>query len=137
MESESTENNKIKGKTEAQRLVDFVAPRYASWKKLTMTDKYWKNPNFIGWYKYQIMAANSLLRVYKYQDIIQALIDENMNWCSSLKYQGLIEVIQKIKYNRERKEALEKKPVKTQTFVEEEYVPATKKKINNLDKLRD
>jgi len=125
---------KAKGKTNAQKIVDVIAPRYAKWQGLTMNTHYWNDPNFSKWYVSQIRAANSLLRLYDIKDIVNALNYKDNLWMSSLRCNGLINDIKIEKINREKSENV--KRVTVEKVVEEDYTPTNKKKNNKLDKLR-
>lgn len=101
--------------------------RYAKWKKIQLTDSYWLEPDIQPIYIRQIQKASSLLKVYPYDVIIEALSTDKNLWISSLFVKDIINSCQQIMKKRERLKNAES--IEVVITEPEEYKP--KPKMNN------
>jgi len=69
--------------------------------------KFWNNQDYKKKYKLQLIAALSLLKIFSIQDILDGLRCKEGNWIYSLKFNGLIDIINNEKKRRERTIAIE------------------------------
>jgi hypothetical protein len=117
----------------AKQIVNIIMPRFAKWKKRDLPDNYWKDPFFKKEYIRQIQKANSLLLVYSYADIRDALMRKENLWISSLFAKQLVQSIMDNVRNKEIEEC--KSQIEFTTKEEQVYQPKPPKtnKINRLD----
>jgi hypothetical protein len=109
-------------------------------QKVSLSPYFWKDKLWKKDYGSQIMAANSLLKIFKFTDIVITLKDKDNLWITSLRTKGLEDKIAATKIRRERKEQFAKESEKekietktTQIQVPNEIVkPQAKKTLGSL-----
>lgn len=121
----------------AQYLAEVMCMRVAKKNKETLPVKFWNEPKWKMQYKQQIVAANSLLKIYEPDAIIAAVNRKDSQWIYSLRYPGLNQKI------LEEKDRLDKLAIKLTKVEKVEYnedivmdkpiQPFTKNKLRNLD----
>ena len=77
--------------------------------------KFWNDVKYKKEYKQQIVAANSILKVYSPQAILAALSHRDLEWCYSLRYEKLHDRInaEQTKINEEQRRIEESKKIDT------------------------
>jgi hypothetical protein len=94
--------------TPAQRIAEIMCERLAKQKKIDLPVKFWNLPAWKRTFMQQILAANSLLKVYKPKSILTALKREPKAY--SLRAAWLIAVIKEEEDKQERIEKVEETP---------------------------
>jgi hypothetical protein len=72
-----------------QLLAEIMCVREAKKKGISLPHKFWNTPEWKKKYKIQILAANSLLKVYSPMAILNALKRKECNWQYSLRANGI------------------------------------------------
>lgn len=123
----------------AQYITELILINKARRQKLSLPAYFWKDKLWKKDYGSQIMAANSLLKIFDIFDIIETLKQRENLWINSLRTKGLEDKIQAVKIRRERTEAYIKesqalKPEpKPQVVIPTEAIkPQAKKTIGSL-----
>lgn len=75
--------------TAAQYLAELMVTREAAKQKIKLAVGFWNSPLWKKKYKQQIIAANSLLKIYSPQAIINALKRKECSWQYSLRANGI------------------------------------------------
>ena len=101
MPKEQTETSRYPSKyspgqfvTAAQYITELICEKKASSQKKDLPNKFWNLPEWNKFYRQQILAANSLLRLYKAKAIVAALKSKeswNIYSLRSPKLDALIE----------------------------------------------
>lgn len=82
MEFQSTFGGKIEP---AKFLVEMMCKRKALKDKVPFLPKFWQEERWKGFYAQQIVAAHSLLKLYKPEVIVRALNNQKATWMYSLR----------------------------------------------------
>lgn len=99
----------------AQYIAEIMCNRQALKKKERLPDKFWNTPKWRIPFKQQIIAANSLLKIYEPDEIIAAIMRKDAQWIFSLRFPGLNQII------LEEKDRLDKLKVSLSNTKIEEY----------------
>jgi hypothetical protein len=119
--------------------------REAKKSGVTLPPKFWNVQEYKKKYKLQVIAALSLLKIFSIQDILEGLRCKEGSWIYSLRFNGLIDIINTEKTKRERAEAIAD-VVKNHKYIDVDIdntketlvKPAKRKKGETLlDKLED
>lgn len=128
--------------SDAQALVDIVLERMFAKRGLKLTKKYWQREECLRDYKLQLIYASSLLKLYSFQAIINALRSkQGLNiWSLNAKWLDPIIKIEQAKIDKKEKEiteSIKNSPVKiTEPTVQGNSIrPTFKTKQSILDKL--
>lgn len=119
----------------AQLITEIVINNLAKKQKKVLPEKFWNSPDWKKTYKQEIILANSLLKVYPEQAVINAVSRSDTNWMTSLRIKKWIDYIkeemQKItKVQNEAKSAIVIELVDPNII--RQYKPNSK-----LDRLKD
>lgn len=81
--------------TEAQYIVELILSKWAKWKKIDISGKFWKREPFKSeWPKQSVLAAR-LLKIYPAAAIIRAISSPLSDRIFSLGNKSLISIIEK------------------------------------------
>ena len=120
-----------------QYLAEVMCIRYAQKNGLTIGPKFWNLPAFRLFYKNQLLAAHSLLKVYTFEAIIKAIDRKEYSWVYSLRFkgltQGIVEEQSKIDAIKTKIEKIETTPVIDNTMAQPRKPTATQSRISKLD----
>lgn len=99
--------------TPAQFIAEQILLNLAAKEKIKLTAGFWNNYPWNVRYKQQIIAANSLLKIYSAESIIAALNNKDTKWITSLRVKKLQEYIQveEEKLTQVAKKIEESKPI--------------------------
>src|SRR5688572_19284903 len=92
----------------AQRIAEIMCERQAKSKKVDLPPKFWNLPTWKRSFMQQILAANSLLKVYKPKSILSALKLQPKAF--SLRAPWLIAVIKEQEAKQEKISVIEEAP---------------------------
>lgn len=112
----------------AQHLTELICENKAKKENKELVVKFWKLPHWEKFFKQQIIAANSLLRIYDVRDVASAI--RNNPYILSL-FSKYLDSLIKIEASKPKPVEAESLPQPTKT-----ERPDFKKK-NNLDKLME
>jgi hypothetical protein len=117
--------------TPAKYITELMCERKAYKEKKTLTQKFWRNDYWKPFYAQQILAANSLLKIYSEQAILAALKNKQVSWVYSLRAPQLQPIIadEQNKINRAKKLAEEQKVL--------DAVKVEELNIEKVDKVRE
>lgn len=121
----------------AQYIAEIVTRREATKKKIVLPDKWWSKPDWKSKFSRNMMAANSLLKIYEPLAILNALKRKGADWQWSLQHKDLHpffqEEQQKLEFERKRLEKVVIAPINTETVVETRPSFGTESKRSKLD----
>lgn len=129
----------------AQFLCEIICEKKASTEGKELPRSFWQLPEWLKYYKQQLVAANSLLKKFEWQAVSRALRDKSMYKCWSLRSPFLLKVIEKenAKFLAEQKalaNAVTPEPVRDWLPVNRVMMvlpSEAKKKKSKLDLLRE
>lgn len=127
--------------TQQHYLVEFVISRKAKKLGLSLPHKFWNTDEWKKEYKLQMIAANSLLKIFTATEILEGLRSKEGNWIYSLQNRTLIDIInrQKVIEDKNQKTREEMKNIDLNIDYSNETVvkPIQQKKKNTLDTLEE
>lgn len=120
----------------AQLITEIVITNLAKKQKKVLPEKFWNSPDWKKTYKQEIILANSLLKVYPEQAVINAVSRSDTNWMTSLRIKKWVDYIkeemQKItNVQNEAKNAI------VIELVDPNIIRQYKPNSNKLDRLKD
>lgn len=124
----------------AHMLVEIVLLRKAKKTNTILHGKFWNDSLWQKEYRQQIIAANSLLKLFPLQAIIAGLDSKDACWVYSLNYSGLIDIIRREHSKIEQTQRIleSQKLASTPTnVVDANQVPVTTRKTTLKDRLRE
>lgn len=77
----------------AQLITEIVINNLAKKEKKVLPQKFWNVPEWKKTYKQEIILANSLLKVYPEQAVINAVSRPDTNWMTSLRIKKWVDYI--------------------------------------------
>lgn len=124
--------------TAPQYLAEFVISRKAKKLNKVLEDKFWFADEWKREYKLQVIAANSLLKLFEVTDILAGLRSQEGSWIYSLTNKALIDILNRQKI-KNKNIAVTKQPVHIEIKENPTILskPKTMKKNNMLDKLEE
>ncbi len=121
----------------AHYLAELAVTRHANYLKIPLPVKFWNTDEWKKEYKQQIIAANSLLKLFELEVILAALNSKDGNWIYSLNQPKLIDLAKR----EEARITIERKFAETSKKLEYDpaninAVPKVQGKSNAISKLR-
>jgi len=116
----------------AQYLTEIVISRQARRDGIILERGFWNDPLWKKEYREQLIAANTLLKMFKDDPSVLTVIKE-LNWCYSLRNKTIREeIIKKIRTRQTKESQLENSLNKEEVNIEtEHYAPKIRKKKGN------
>lgn len=97
---------------------------------------YWNRPEWKMFFKQQILAANSLLKIYPFQVVIAAVNNKKVNWTYSLRAPQLKQILIEENAKYERKLVIEEKRIerdeKREEIIQSETAPVIMEEAKSL-----
>lgn len=121
----------------AHYLAEIAVTRHANYLKTPLPYKFWNTEEWKKEYKQQIIAANSLLKLFKLEVILAVLNSKDGNWIYSLNQPKLIDLAKR----EEARLTIERKFAESSKKLEYDpsnvtAVPKVQGKSNVISKLR-
>lgn len=124
--------------TESQYLAEIMVTRLANSKKRSLPYKFWNTDEWKKVFKSEILAACSLLKLFKFEVILDSLNSKEANWVYTLRYAKLVDIIKSEETRQEMANRVSEysKPLE---YNQENttLIPKQQKKSNYLDRLRE
>lgn len=79
--------------TAAQYLAEEMCIRKAKKQKERLSAGFWHIPKWKKFYRSQIIAANSLLKIYDEKAVLNAVKRKEVSWCYSLRIKRLDQIL--------------------------------------------
>jgi hypothetical protein len=121
----------------AQYIAEIVTKREADKKRIVLRNKWWNHEPWRKKYASQVMAANSLLKLYDEIAIIRALGRKECSWQWSLRTQNLHDFFREEQQKLDKERELANNTVEIQTSATEFEIKPTFGKQSKRSKLRD
>tara|TARA_R110002020_G_scaffold46539_17_gene132385 strand:- start:2093 stop:2527 length:435 start_codon:yes stop_codon:yes gene_type:complete len=116
-----------------QYVTELICEKKAKTENKELPIKFWELPEWLKYYKYQIMLANKLIKEYGEHSVIAALNDKRMWKTYSLRSPFLKDVIKEYKEKEEIAKSIAKKI--EYDFSKKEKFDSNNNKKSILDKL--
>ncbi len=112
----------MENEREDRYLADIMCKRKSKKDGIPLPLAYWNITFPFNWklfYRQQLMAANSLLKIYPFSVITATISNKKVDWCYSLRFPGLKQILEEEQSKYERKKLIEEsKPKKVEVHVE-------------------